>query len=132
MLLFPVVDRLLGGSGGPTELSREVTEIEDLIAREFVRLIVRNCKPHGEPSMRFGFDRNTAIIGPNCKSYFPSMTPAWCSAFPSTCQSAGGDFQLMMLVASLGTFLGTSAVSTPDLSVKGAMSAKLAVSCFGN
>ena len=32
MLLFPVVDRLLGGSGGPSELSRDPTEIEDQIA----------------------------------------------------------------------------------------------------
>ncbi len=44
MLLFPVIDRLLGGTGGPSELSREVTEIEDLIAKEFVRLICQELQ----------------------------------------------------------------------------------------
>ena len=44
MLLFPIVDRLLGGSGGPTELSREPTEIEDEIAKEFVRLICQQLQ----------------------------------------------------------------------------------------
>src|ERR1700704_5952014 len=44
MLLFPIVDRLLGGSGGPTELSREPTEIEDQIAKEFVGLFFQQLQ----------------------------------------------------------------------------------------
>src|SRR3954466_12491032 len=38
-LIFPVVDKLLGGSGESSELSREVTDIEDQIARDFVRVV---------------------------------------------------------------------------------------------
>ena len=59
MLLFPIVDRLLGGSGGPSELSREVTEIEDQIAKEFVRLICRELQAAWQMLQRFSRAGNT-------------------------------------------------------------------------
>jgi len=49
MLLFPVVDRLLGDSGGPSDLSREVTEIEDHIAKDSVRLARQELPKGSDP-----------------------------------------------------------------------------------
>ena len=60
MLLFPIVDRLLGGSGGPSELSREVTEIEDQIAKEFVRLVCQELQAAWQSFQRLGFGWGTA------------------------------------------------------------------------
>src|SRR5436190_4873039 len=39
MLLFPLVDLLLGGKGQRSEISREVTDIEDQIAKELLKVI---------------------------------------------------------------------------------------------
>jgi flagellar motor switch protein FliM len=130
MLLFPVVDRLLGGSGGPTELSRDFTEIEDLIAREFVRLI---CQELQIAWRTFGVSVSigTRQSLPQLQKLFSVNDTSLVFSFSVNMQSAGGDFQLMIPVASLGTFLGTSAVGAPDLSVKGTMSTKLADKLLG-
>ena len=97
MLLFPIVDRLLGGSGGPSELSREVTEIEDQIAKEFVQLICQEL----QAAWRFfnvevgvGTRQSPAQL----QRLFSAHDNALVFSFSVNMESSGGDFQLMLPV----------------------------------
>jgi flagellar motor switch protein FliM len=130
MLLFPVIDRLLGGTGGPSELSREVTEIEDLIAKEFVRLI---CQELQTAWRSFGISVSAAARKPlaQLQTLFTASDTALVFGFSVSMQSAGGDFQLMLPIASLGPFLGAGTVTASDVSRKGTMTAKLADKLLG-
>jgi flagellar motor switch protein FliM len=125
MLLFPVVDRLLGGSGGPSELSREVTEIEDQIAKDFVQLICQELQRAWRT-----FDVLVSTGSRPLPSQLQKMRSATDNAlvfsFSLSMPSAGGGFQVMLPVASLGAFLGTNTSSTREVSRTGAMPPKLA------
>jgi flagellar motor switch protein FliM len=130
MLLFPVIDRLLGGTGGPSELSREVTEIEDLIAKEFIRLI---CQELQTAWHTFGISVSAAARKPlaQLQTLFTASDTALVFGFSVTMQSAGGDFELMLPVASLGPFLGAGTIAPSDVSRKGTMTARLADKLLG-
>lgn len=133
-LLFPVVDRLLGGSGGPSELSREVTEIEDQIAKHFVRLICQQLQAAWQTfatTISLGARQSPAQL----QRLFSANDNGLLFTFSINMQSCGGDFQLMIPTPSLGSFLATGAVASPDLSRRGTMSAafadKLLATTFG-
>jgi flagellar motor switch protein FliM len=134
MLLFPVVDRLLGGSGGPTELSREPTEIEEQIAKEFVRLI---CQQLQATWRTFGV---TVSLGARqsptpLQRLFSASDSGMVFSFAVNMQDAGGDFQLMLPMASLGSFLVDGSVTVAEFSRKGTMNSRFAskmlVTTFG-
>jgi len=130
MLLFPVVDRLLGGSGGPSDLSREVTEIEDQIAKEFVRLICQELQVAWQTfsiSVSMGGRPRPAQL----HKLFSAHDNGLVFSFSVNMPSSGGDFQLMLPVASLGAFLGTNTISGPELSRKGTMSVRLSDKLLG-
>jgi flagellar motor switch protein FliM len=125
MLLFPIVDRLLGGSGGPSELSREPTDIEDQIAKEFVRLICRQLQTTWQTfgiSVSLGARQSSAQL----QRLFSASDSGMLFSFSVSMQTAGGDFQLMLPMASLGSFLAAGTVTTAEFSKRGTMSARFA------
>jgi flagellar motor switch protein FliM len=130
MLLFPIVDRLLGGSGGPSDLSREVTEIEDQIARVFVQLI---CQELQTAWRTFKISPSIGVRQPpaQLQNLFSVNDNALVFSFSVNMPSAGGDFQLMLPVAALGGFLGATAMSATRFSRKGTMNPRLADKLLG-
>jgi flagellar motor switch protein FliM len=134
MLLFPIVDRLLGGSGGASELSREVTEIEDQVAREFVRLICHELQISWQlfdVSVSMGTRQPLAQL----QKLSSANENALAFSFSVNLPAAGGDFKVVLPLVALGAFMGASTLSAPDLSRKGMMSAgfsdKLLGATFG-
>lgn len=130
MLLFPIVDRLLGGSGGPSELSREVTEIEDQIAKEFVQLICQEL----QAAWRFfnvPVSMGTRQSPAQLQKLFSANDNALVFSFATNLESSGGDFQVMLPVPALGTFLGVTGTSAPESFRKGTMNPKLAEQLIG-
>ena len=130
MLLFPIVDRLLGGSGGPSELSREVTEIEDQIAKEFVQVICQEL----QAAWRFfnvPVSMGTRLSPAQLQRLFSANDNALVFSFATNLESSGGDFQVMLPVPALGTFLGVTGTSVPESSRKGTMNPKLAEQLIG-
>lgn len=123
MLLFPVVDRLLGGSGGPSDLAREVTEIEDQIAKDFVRSICQNLQ-HAWRSFNVAVSTGTRQQ-PGQQKICSAKDNALVFSFSVSMQSTGGGFQLMLPLVTLGAFLGANTASARELSRKGEMSPKL-------
>jgi flagellar motor switch protein FliM len=130
VLLFPIVDRLLGGSGGPSELSREVTEIEDQIAKEFVRLICRELQGAWQT---FGVSvaLETRQAPSHAQRLFSATDNALVFTFSVNMESAGGDFQLMLPVSALGAFLGANTVAAPEHLRKSTISSKFADKLLG-
>jgi flagellar motor switch protein FliM len=124
MLLFPVVDRLLGG-GGPSDLSREVTEIEDQIAKDFVKLIGQELEAAWQ---RFDVSLSVGMrqLSDQLQRIWSTKDNALVFSFSVNMQSSGGGFQLMLPIASLGRFLGVNTTPARELSRKGVMSSKLA------
>jgi flagellar motor switch protein FliM len=125
MLLFPIVDRLLGGSGGPSELSREPTDIEDQIAKEFVRLICRQLQTTWQTfgiSASLGARQSSAQL----QRLFSASDSGMLFSFSVNMPAAGGDFQLVLPMASLGAFLVAGTVTAAEFSKKGTMSARFA------
>jgi len=130
VLLFPIVDRLLGGSASPSEPSREVTEIEDQIAKEFVQLICQELRAAWRffsVSVSMGTRQSSAQL----QRLFSANDNALVFSFSANLESSGGDFQLMLPVPALGAFLGATATSAPESSRKGTMNAKLAEQLLG-
>jgi flagellar motor switch protein FliM len=129
-LLFPIVDRLLGGSGGPSDLSREVTEIEDHVAREFVKLICQELQAAWQSfnvSVSMGSRQSQAQL----QRLFSASNNGLILSFSANLQTTGGDFLLMLPVSALGAFLGANTSSTLEFSRKGVMSRKLADQMLG-
>jgi flagellar motor switch protein FliM len=122
-LLFPIIDRLLGGSGEQSELSREVTEIEDQIAQDFVRVF---CQELQTAWKNF---KVTVAVGARQSSdhlqkAFSASDNALVFNFTVSMQSVTGGMQLMLPVASMGAFLGSNTVSIRETSRKGTMNAR--------
>jgi flagellar motor switch protein FliM len=125
MLLFPVLDRLLGGSGAASELSRELTDIEDQIAKDVVRLV---CQELQVAWQSFGVP---VLIGERQSSSqlqttFSVTDSALVFSLSVNLPSAGGGFQLMLPVASLGAFLATPSPSIREVPRKGMMNPNVA------
>jgi flagellar motor switch protein FliM len=130
MLLFPIVDRLLGGSGGPSELAREVTEIEDQIARAFVQLICQELQAAWQffnVPVAMGTRQSMAQM----QRMFSANDNALVFGFAANMESSGGDFQVMLPVPALGAFLGVTTASAPESSRKGTMNPRLAEQLLG-
>jgi len=125
MLLFPVVDRLLGGSGGPSDLSREVTEIEDQIAKDFVKLIRQELQAAWQP-FNVLVSMGVRQLPDQLQRTFSAKDNALVFSFSVNMQSAGGGFQLMLPMASLGGFLGANTATVREFSRTGMMSPQLA------
>jgi len=124
-LLFPIVDRLLGGSGGPSELSREPTDIEEQIAKEFVLLICQQLQATWQTfgvSVSLGARQSPVML----QRLFSASDSGMVFSFSVNMQSAGGDFQVLLPIASLGSFLVEGTATAAEFSGKGTMSARFA------
>ncbi len=125
MLLFPIVDRLLGGSGGPSELSREPTDIEEQIAKEFVRLICQQLQTTWRAfavPVSLGARQSPVML----QRLFSASDSGMVFSFSVNMQTVGGDFQMLLPIASLGSFLVEGTATTAEFSSKGTMSARFA------
>jgi flagellar motor switch protein FliM len=124
MLLFPVVDRLLGGSGGPSELSREVTDIEDQIAKVFVRLICQELQVAWQC-----FDVEVSLGSRQQPTVSQTKFSASDSGMVFSCsvnmETAGGAFHLLLPIGSLGAFLGAHTGAVEEESQIASMGAML-------
>ena len=122
-LIFPIIDRLLGGSGEPSELSREVTDIEDQIAKDFVRVACHELQLAWR-----AFNVSVAVGARQTSSHLQTVFSATDNAlvfnFAVTMQSVTGGLQLMLPMASLGAFLGSNTVSIREASRKGTMNVR--------
>lgn len=125
MLLFPVVDRLLGGSGGASDLSREATDIEDQIAKDFVRLVCEELQIAWR-AFHVSVAIGTRQLPSQLQLIFSATDNAIVFSFSVNMEAAGGGFQLLLPIASLGAFLGPNTSSSQDVSRKGTMNAKFA------
>ena len=122
-LLFPVIDRLLGGRGEASELSREVTDIEDQIAKDFVKVIGHELQAAWKPfnvSVLVGARQSSAQL----QTMFSADESAVVFSYLVNMEPASGTLQLMLPVSSLGIFLGTKTTSIREASRKGTMNAR--------
>jgi len=121
-LLFPLVDLLLGGKGQSSEITREVTDIEDHIAKDLVKIFCQEFKEawrtfHLEVSV--GAKQSSAEL----QRMFAPADKILMFNFTVNLPEAGGGFQLLLPVASSSVFLHTATEETPakKLSTKSAM-----------
>ncbi len=126
-LLFPVVDLLLGGSGNSGMITREVTEIEDHIAKGLVRIICEGLQAAWRPfnvEVKMG-ERRVPL---ESQTQFTISERAFVFSYDVRMPEGGGGIQLMLPIASSTAFLRTTAKDTAaDKSAKkSAMSARLA------
>lgn len=112
MLLFPLVDLLLGGKGQRSEISREVTDIEDQIAKELVKMICQEFQSAWKAfhvEVKTGARQSSAelqrMFGPADKTLMFNFTV--------NLPEAGGGFQLLLPSASSSVFLHAAAEETP-------------------
>lgn len=122
-LLFPVVDRLLGGSGEPSDLSREVTDIEDQIAGDFVRVICHELQLAWR-AFNVSVAVGTRQLPSALQKAFSANDKAVLFNFSVEMQTVSGALQLLLPVASLGAFLGSNTVSIREASRKGTMNSR--------
>ena len=99
-------------------LSREVTEIEDQIAKDFVRLICQQLQTRMAELSTFRCRRERDNSQAQLQKIFSAKDNGLVFSFSVNMQSAGGGFQLMLPLASLGAFLGANTASARELSQK--------------
>ena len=107
MLLFPIVDLLLGGKGQQTEISREVTDIEDQIAKELIKILCQEFQAAWKP---FNVD---VKIGPRQSSVelqrmFSPADKTLMFNFTANLPETGGGFQLLIPTASSSMFMSSA------------------------
>jgi len=97
-LVFPIIERLLGGAGGPVDGLRELSEIEEEIVQDVTSLIARNAEQAWHiPAMSLEQSRRikSSLMGQDCS---PTERV---SIFKFTIDMAGitGSFQLVLSTA---------------------------------
>jgi flagellar motor switch protein FliM len=112
MLLFPIVDLLLGGKGQQTEISREVTDIEDQIAKELIKILCQEFQAAWKP---FNVD---VKIGPRQSSVelqrmFSPADKTLMFNFTANLPETGGGFQLLIPTASSSMFMSSAVAEAP-------------------
>ena len=128
MLLFPIVDLLLGGKGQSSEISREVTDIEDQIAKELVKIICQEFQAVWKPfhvEVNVGTKQSSVelqrMLNPADKTLMFNFTV--------NLPEAGGGFQLLLPAASSSVFMHSAAVEeapSQKISSKNAMNSGFA------
>jgi len=126
-LLFPVVDLLLGGSGNPGEITREVTEIEDHIAKGLVAIICEQLQAAWRP-FSVEVKMGARQVPLELQTQFTAAERAFVFSFDVRLPDGGGGIQLMLPLASSTAFLRATAKDPPadKGTKKSAMSARLA------
>ena len=125
-LIFPLVDALLGGNGKPVEILREITEIEDLLILDIVRVLCQELQSAWRAyniEVRPGRRQTSDELRQT--SFFSGRMLA--SSFSINLPEIKGGMQLMMPVSCLSAFVrADSKASSPEASSRHAMSPTLA------
>lgn len=64
-LVFPMIDRLLGGAGRPIETIRPMTEIEQSVVQTVLKLMIDNLKESWRPVYAIDFSLTTTETNPH-------------------------------------------------------------------
>jgi flagellar motor switch protein FliM len=103
-LLFPVVDLLLGGSGKSSELSRDVTDIEDHIAKDLIQIICQEFQTAWH-TFNLQVRMDTRQSPAQLQRMFTPADKALMFTFSVSLPETGGGIQLLIPVASSSVFL---------------------------
>ena len=112
MLLFPIVDLLLGGKGQQTEISREVTDIEDQIAKELIKILCQEFQSAWKTfnvEVKVGARQSSAEL----QRMFPPADKTLMFNFAVNLPETGGGFQLLLPTASASMFMSTAVEEAP-------------------
>src|SRR5262245_9846681 len=112
MLLFPIVDLLLGGKGQQTEISREVTDIEDQIAKELIKILCQEFQAAWKPfnvEAKVGTRQSSVEL----QRMFSPADKTLMFNFTANLPETGGGFQLLIPTASASMFMHTAVEDAP-------------------
>jgi flagellar motor switch protein FliM len=112
MLLFPMVDLLLGGKGQTTEISREVTDIEDQIAKELIKTICQEFQAAWKAfhvEVQVGTRQSSAEL----QRMFTPADKTLMFSFTVNLPEAGGGFQLLIPTTSASIFMNAATEAAP-------------------
>jgi flagellar motor switch protein FliM len=112
MLLFPIVDLLLGGKGQQTEISREVTDIEDQIAKELIKILCQEFQAAWKPfnvEVKVGTRQSSVEL----QRMFSPTDKTLMFNFTANLPETGGGFQLLIPTASSSMFMSSAAAEAP-------------------
>jgi flagellar motor switch protein FliM len=103
-LVFPIVDLLLGGTGGPGNTTRELSEIEEEIMHDVISLIVRQAESAWRlPSM--SLTGNRRIKSSVLHQYCPQNEKVTCVKFEIDLSGTVGTFQLVFPTSFLNVLI---------------------------
>ena len=112
MLLFPIVDLLLGGKGQQTEISREVTDIEDQIAKELIKILCQEFQAAWKPfnvDVKIGTRQSSVEL----QRMFSPADKTLMFNFTANLPETGGGFQLLIPTASSSMFMSSAVAEAP-------------------
>lgn len=112
-LVFPIVDLLLGGMGGPGGGARELSEIEEEIMHDVVLLIIRQaeCAWH-MPAM--SMTANRRIKSTMLQQYCPPNEKVTCVKFEVDISGTTGTFQLVFPMSFLNLLIQQIKLDQPQ------------------
>ena len=103
-LVFPMVDLLLGGAGGPGTGARELSEIEEEIMHEVISLIVRQAETAWRmPSMSLVATRR--VKSSMLNQYCPPNEKVTCLRFEVDIAGPAGSFALVFPTSFLNALI---------------------------
>jgi flagellar motor switch protein FliM len=112
-LVFPIVDLLLGGSGGPGKDARELSEIEEEIMHDVVTLVVRQAESAWHmPAMALTAGRR--IKSSVLHQYCPPNEKVTCVKFEVDISGAAGSFQLVFPASFLNVLIQQIKLDQPQ------------------
>jgi flagellar motor switch protein FliM len=112
-LVFPIVDLLLGGTGGPIGSTRELSEIEEEIMHDVISLIVRQAESAWHmPSQSFAANRR--IKSTVLHQYCPPNEKVTCARFEVDISGATGSFQLVFPTSFLNVLIQQIKLDQPQ------------------
>src|ERR1041385_417625 len=112
MLLFPIVDLLLGGKGQQSEISREVTDIEDQIAKELIKILCQEFQAAWKPfnvEIKVGTRQSSVEL----QRMFSPADKTLMFNFTANLPETGGGFQLLIPTASASMFMSSAVAEAP-------------------
>ncbi len=114
-LVFPIVDLLLGGIGGPGGGARELSEIEEEIMHDVVLLIVRQAETAWRmPAM--SLSPNRRIKSSVLHQFCPPNEKVTCVRFEVELSGTTGSFQLVFPMSFLNVLIQQIKLDQPQKS----------------
>jgi flagellar motor switch protein FliM len=103
-LVFPMVDLLLGGTGGPANDTRELSEIEEEIMQDVILLIVRQAE-HSWHMSSMLLTAGRRVKASLLHQYCPPNEKVTCVKFEIEVAGAAGSFQIVFPTAFLNVLM---------------------------